>query len=88
MLLGKGSDEFNGGYSKVGFNSGKIPHGPPSSGPSQTYERESLLQQSGVWSSYAQVTIGAEPLISQDFLAELGAGAALRNPVARIPRHV
>ena len=77
MLLGSGSDEFNGGYSKSVFNSKEDPSWPTFERFLGNYERESLLQTSGAWSSYAQVTIGAEPLISQDFLAEL----------AQVPRY-
>ncbi len=71
MLLGSGSDEFNGGYSKAVFNSVKDPSWHTFELTLEAYERESLLQQSGAWNAYANVRIGEHPLISQDFLAQL-----------------
>jgi asparagine synthase (glutamine-hydrolysing) len=71
MLLGSGSDEFNGGYSKAVFNSVDNPSWQTFGEILETYERESLLQQSGAWNAYAKMRIGRHLLISQDFLAEL-----------------
>jgi asparagine synthase (glutamine-hydrolysing) len=71
MLLGTGSDEFNGGYSKAVYNSAKDPSWHAFEQNLETYERESLLQQSGAWNAYANVKVGEHALISLDFLAEL-----------------
>ena len=70
MLLGSGSDEFNGGYSKAVFNSPEDPSWRTFERVLEEHERSSLLQQSGLWNGYANVMMGGEPLISQDFLAE------------------
>jgi len=71
MLLGSGSDEFNGGWSKAVFNSVTHPSWHTFEQILETYERESLLQLSGAWNTYANVRIGGHSLISQDFIAEL-----------------
>jgi len=77
MLLGSGSDEFNGGYSKAVFNSEQDPSWRTFEQVLGSHERNSLLQQSGAWSCYAQVKVGENYLISDDFLAEL----------AQVPRY-
>jgi asparagine synthase (glutamine-hydrolysing) len=71
MLLGSGSDEFNGGYSKAAFNSVKDPSWHTFERHLEMCERESLLQQSGAWNVYANLRGDEHSLISQDFLAEL-----------------
>ena len=71
MLLGSGSDEFNGGYSKSGFNSLEDPSWHRFEQVLKGYERESLLQQSGAWNAYANVRVNEEPLICQGFLADI-----------------
>jgi asparagine synthase (glutamine-hydrolysing) len=71
MLLGSGSDEFNGGYSKSVFNSQENPSWRTFEQVLEGHERDSILQQSGIWSGYADVRLGGDPLISQDFLAEV-----------------
>ena len=71
MLLGSGSDEFNGGYTKSFYNS---PHDPTWRKFEQImegYERESLLRRSGAWNKYATLQVDDHPLISRDFLAGL-----------------
>jgi asparagine synthase (glutamine-hydrolysing) len=80
MLLGSGSDEFNGGYSKAVFNSVEDPSWRTFERIFEQYERESLLQQSGAWNAYASVRVEDEPLICQDFLAELAAVARYETP--------
>lgn len=71
MLLGSGSDEFNGGYSKAVFNSEDNPSWRTFEQVLANHERNSLLQQSGAWNCYAQVRAGETCLISDGFLAEL-----------------
>ncbi len=71
MLLGTGSDEFNGGYSKTGFNSVKDPSWQNFERALQRYERESLLRRSGAWNSYATMQHDGLAVISTQFLAEL-----------------
>jgi asparagine synthase (glutamine-hydrolysing) len=71
MLLGSGSDEFNGGYSKAVFNSVENPSWQTFEQILKTYERESLLQRIGARNAYANVRVGEHLLISQDFLAQL-----------------
>lgn len=80
MLLGSGSDEFNGGYSKSVFNSPLDPSWRKFEKMLERYERSSLLQLSGAWSAYANVEIGGNSLISADFLAELAHLARYENP--------
>ena len=77
MLLGSGSDEFNGGYSKSVFNSIENPSWHTFECVLTGYERDSLLRQSGAWNAYAYVRAGGISLISQDFVAEL----------AQVPRY-
>jgi asparagine synthase (glutamine-hydrolysing) len=77
MLLGSGSDEFNGGYSKAVFNSEEHPSWRTFEQILGNQERASLLQKSGAWNTYAQVRAGENSLISGDFLAEL----------AQVPRY-
>ena len=50
MLLGSGSDEFNGGYSKSVFNSQENPSWRTFEQVLEGHERDSILQQSGIWS--------------------------------------
>src|SRR5215470_9835166 len=71
MLLGSGSDEFNGGYSRSVFNLTKDASWQMFEQVLKNYERESLLQLSGGWNAYCNVRIGEEPVISQTFVAEL-----------------
>ncbi len=71
MLLGSGSDEFNGGYTKAVFNSANDPSWQIFEKTMENYERESLLHQSGIWNGYANARVGERALIAQDFLAEL-----------------
>jgi asparagine synthase (glutamine-hydrolysing) len=77
MLLGSGSDEFNGGYSKSVFNSQEQPSWHTFEQILGNHERASLLQQSGAWNAYANVGTGENTLISADFIAEL----------AQVPRY-
>jgi asparagine synthase (glutamine-hydrolysing) len=69
MLLGSGSDEFNGGYTKSFYNSVENPSWHTFEQSLEKYVRDTLLHQSGGWNFYANV--GRTSLISQDFLAEL-----------------
>lgn len=71
MLLGSGSDEFNGGYSKTGFNSAKDPSWQNFERTLKCHERESFLRKSGAWSSYASLQFGDDAIISTQFLASL-----------------
>lgn len=71
MLLGSGSDEFNGGYSKTGFNSAKDPSWQNFEKTLKRHERESFLRKSGAWSAYATMQYGDRAIISTQFLAEL-----------------
>ena len=71
MLLGTGSDEFNGGYSKGAFNTADDPSWHKFERILEGYERDSLLQQSSAWNAYANISVGDRMLISQDFLAAL-----------------
>jgi asparagine synthase (glutamine-hydrolysing) len=80
MLLGSGSDEFNGGYSKAVFNSPQDPSWQAFEQIIETYERNSLLQQSGAWNPYANMRIGGRSLISKDFLAELVQAQGYETP--------
>src|SRR5262249_22811738 len=58
MLLGTGSDEFNGGYSKAAFNSLKDPSWHNFERTLKQYERDSFLQKSGAWNTYANMQCG------------------------------
>jgi asparagine synthase (glutamine-hydrolysing) len=69
MLLGSGSDEFNGGYTKSFYNSVENPSWHTFEQFLEKYVRDTLLHQSESWNFYANV--GRMSLISQDFLAEL-----------------
>ena len=80
MLLGSGSDEFNGGYSKAVYNSVEHPSWRIFERLFETYERESLLQQSGAWNAYANVRVGEHLLISQDFFADLAHARRYETP--------
>lgn len=80
MLLGSGSDEFNGGYSKAVFNSGQDPSWRNFEQVIEAYERDSLLQQSGAWNLYANVKVDGRSLISRDFLAELAQVRGYETP--------
>jgi asparagine synthase (glutamine-hydrolysing) len=71
MLLGSGSDEFNGGYSASFFNTVNNPSWQNFEQALRRYERESLLQRSGAWGRYANLQIDDHPLITRSFLAEL-----------------
>ncbi|MCP3417939.1 asparagine synthase (glutamine-hydrolyzing) [Bradyrhizobium brasilense] len=71
MLLGSGSDEFNGGYSKSVFNSVEHPSWRTFERVLGNHERSALLQRSGAWNCYAQARVGETCLIRDDFLAEL-----------------
>ena len=71
MLLGSGSDEFNGGYSKAVFNSPTDPSWQNFEHMLADYERGALLARSGAWSSYANVRSDGRMLIRSRFLAEL-----------------
>ncbi len=88
MLLGTGSDEFNGGYSKVAFNSAKDPSWHTFEQTLETYERESLLQQSGAWSRVCQYEDWGAGADFAGFPRPTGAPATLRNPMVRLPRYV
>ncbi|WP_442756448.1 asparagine synthase (glutamine-hydrolyzing) [Methylocystis sp. JAN1] len=70
MLLGSGSDEFNGGYSKSAFNTPDGPSWAEFEKNLRYRDRESLLHRSGDWSAYANASLDDEWLISRDFLAE------------------
>jgi asparagine synthase (glutamine-hydrolysing) len=80
MLLGSGSDEFNGGYSKAVFNSVGHPSWRNFEQVMESYERDSLMQQSGAWCTYANVRIGGHMLISRDFLADLAHARRYETP--------
>lgn len=71
MLLGSGSDEFNGGYSQSVFNTAAEPSWETFEHVMRGYERESLLQIGGAWNGYAGVRAGNRMLIKQEFLAGL-----------------
>ena len=71
MLLGSGSDEFNGGYTKSFYNSLRDPTWRKFEKIMEGYERESLLRWSGAWNKYATLQVDDHPLISRDFLAGL-----------------
>ena len=72
MLLGSGSDEFNGGYSKVVFNSAKEnPSWRTFEQVLEGHEREFNPPAERYLERYVDVRIGEHALISQDFLAEV-----------------
>jgi asparagine synthase (glutamine-hydrolysing) len=71
MLLGSGSDEFNGGYSRSFFNSVKDPSWELFESSLVDYERKSLLQLGSFWNKYANMQIEGASLISRDFLASV-----------------
>ena len=84
MLLGSGSDEFNGGYTKSFYNSVHDPSWRKFEQVLEGYERESLLRRSGAWE---QVQHSSGPRTSVDLAALLGwigAAEALRNALVRI----
>jgi asparagine synthase (glutamine-hydrolysing) len=80
MLLGSGSDEFNGGYSKSVFNSKEAPSWQTFEEILKGYERDSLLQLSGAWNVYANTRMNGQPLISPDFLAGLASEQRYEPP--------
>ncbi len=71
MLLGSGSDEFNGGYCSSFFNPGDQPSWRKFEQLMKSYERESLLRWSGAWNRYSTLQVREHPLISREFLAEV-----------------
>jgi len=71
MLLGSGSDEFNGGYTKTVFNSSVEPSWDKFEQFLRAYELESLLQLTGGWNPYSKLGMPGHSIISEDYLADL-----------------
>ena len=82
MLLGSGSDEFNGGYTKSFYNSLRDPSWRKFERIMEGYERESLLRRSGAWNKYATLQVDEHPLISRNFLAGLAGLTPYETPWA------
>ncbi|BDV40865.1 asparagine synthetase [glutamine-hydrolyzing] 2 [Methylocystis bryophila] len=82
MLLGSGSDEFNGGYTRSFYNAVHDPSWRKFEQILEGYERESLLRRSGAWNKYAILQAGGRPLISRSFLAELAGLTPYETPWA------
>ena len=82
MLLGSGSDEFNGGYSRSFFNSIHDPSWRKFEKVLEGYERQSLLQLSGAWNRHATLQVHERPLLSRSFLAGLAHVRPYETPLS------
>ncbi|MGA9600913.1 MAG: asparagine synthase (glutamine-hydrolyzing) [Methylocystis sp.] len=82
MLLGSGSDEFNGGYSRSFFNSIHDPSWRKFEKVLEGYERQSLLQLSGAWNRHATLQVHERPLLSRSFLAGLARVRPYETPLS------
>jgi asparagine synthase (glutamine-hydrolysing) len=80
MLLGSGSDEFNGGYSRSVYNTVEDPSWRNFEQVMARFERESLLQLSGASSRLTNLEVDERPLISRRFLADLAHQSPYETP--------
>lgn len=71
MLLGTGSDEFNGGYTKAVFNTAENPSWNIFESIMRSQESACLMYLTRAWNSYTGFQAEGRSIISRNFLSEL-----------------
>ena len=80
ILLGSGSDEFNGGYSKTVYNTSDEPNWQTFVSVMRDYERRSWLYRGETAPDYLWLSSSDKPAVSEEFLAELASQPLYEHP--------